>query len=73
MLDRNAPAPHRIIFHESEEKGKGVTAIPTTEGNLLLGPTQRSMDGRPFATTAAGLEELLEGACALARKLAETI
>ena len=61
VLDRNALSPGRIIFHESEEKGKGITAIPTTEGNLLLGPTQRSLSGRPFATTAQGLEFLLQG------------
>ena len=61
VLDKNAPAPARIIFHEAEEKGKGITAIPTTEGNLLLGPTQRPLFDRPYATAAVGLEELLQG------------
>lgn len=65
VMDKNAPSPSRIIFHESEERGKGITAIPTTEGNLLLGPTKRPLEDRPFATTAAGLSELLEGAKAL--------
>ena len=62
VLDRNAPSPGRIIFHESEEKGKGVTAISTVEGNLLLGPTQRPLEERPFATTAQGLADLMSGA-----------
>lgn len=61
VLDKNAPVPTRIIFHEAEEKGKGMTAIPTTEGNLLLGPTQRPLFDRPYATAAMGLEELLQG------------
>ncbi len=61
VLDRNAPSPGQIVFYESEEKGKGITAIPTVDGNLLLGPTRRPMGGRPFATTAEGLSELLNG------------
>lgn len=65
VLDRNAPSPGRILFHESEIKGKGVTAIPTVEGNLLLGPTQRPLAGKPGATTAEGLASLAEGAMRL--------
>lgn len=59
VLDRNAKTPERIIFHESEDHGRGITAIPTVEGNLLLGPTKRPLDDRPFATTAQGLSILL--------------
>ena len=55
VMDRNAPLPGRVIFHETEEVGKGITAIPTVEGNLLLGPTKRPLKGRPTATTAEGL------------------
>ena len=58
VLDRNAEAPGRIIFHESEDHGRGITAIPTVEGNLLLGPTKRPLEDRPFATTAQGLSIL---------------
>lgn len=32
-----------IIFHEPEEKGKGLTVVPTVGGNLLIGPTKRSL------------------------------
>ena len=60
VLDRNAISPSRIIFHESEDHGRGITAIPTVEGNLLLGPTKRKLDGKPFATTAQGLSILLD-------------
>lgn len=60
VLDRNAISPSRIIFHESEDHGRGITAIPTVEGNLLLGPTKRELDGKPFATTAQGLSILLD-------------
>ncbi len=62
VLDRNAPSPGRVIFHETEDDGKGITAIPAVEGNLLLGPTKRELDGKPFATTAQGLSMLLDNA-----------
>ncbi len=32
-----------IIFHESEEKKKGLTIVPTVGGNLLIGPTERKI------------------------------
>jgi len=32
-----------VIFHEPEEKGKGLTLVPTVEGNILVGPTERSL------------------------------
>ena len=60
VLDKRAPAPSRIIFQESEEKGKGVTAVPTVEGNLLLGPSQRPLEDRPWATTFGGMDFLRE-------------
>ena len=62
VLDRNAISPRCIIFHESEDNGRGITAIPTVDGNLLLGPTKRELDGKPFATTAGGLSSLLRDA-----------
>ena len=57
VLDKNAPAPHHILFHEAEEKGKGLTAVPTVEGSLLLGPSKRSLT-QPYAVERQGLEEL---------------
>lgn len=51
----------RIIFHEPEEKGKGLTLVPTVDGNLLLGPSEQPGDGKgSFATTRAGLRFLGE-------------
>jgi len=47
-----------VIFHEPEEKDKGLTLVPTVEGNILVGPTERP--GDDYETTAAGLEELNE-------------
>lgn len=48
-----------IIFHEPEEKGKGLTLVPTVDGTLLAGPTTRSRDSAPdWATAREGLETL---------------
>ena len=58
ILDEHARKPGCIIFQESEEKGKGVTAVPTVDGNLLLGPSQRPLEGKPWATNRAGLNFL---------------
>ena len=51
-----------IIFHEPEHKGKGLTLVPTVDGNLLVGPTQRGIIGTPGATTQQGLA-LLRALC----------
>ena len=48
---------HHILFHETEEKGKGVTIVPTVNGNLLVGPTERE-ELPNMATDANGLNEL---------------
>lgn len=57
VLDKNAPAPRHILFHETEEKGKGLTAVPTVEGSLLLGPSRRPLT-EPYAVEQKGIEEL---------------
>ena len=51
-----------IVFHETED-GKGLTIVPTVDGNLLLGPTRRKLsEGKAadhsFGTEADGLGEL---------------
>ena len=49
-----------VIFHEPEEKGKGLTLVPTVEGNILIGPTKNSSDEKDvFKTTSSGLEKLM--------------
>ena len=57
VLDKNAPAPRHILFHETEEKGKGLTAVPTVEGSLLLGPNRRPLS-QPYAVEQKGIEKL---------------
>ena len=57
VFDHLVPKPERIIFHQAQSCGKGITAIPTTEGNLLIRGVRQPMD-IPFATPAEGLREL---------------
>ena len=57
VFDNLAPKPERIIFHQADSCGKGITAIPCTEGNLLISGVRKPME-IPFATTVEGLREL---------------
>lgn len=58
VMDRQMEVPGHIIFHESEEKGKGITAVPAVEGNLLLSSSKRPLHGGLYATDASSLERL---------------
>jgi glycerol-3-phosphate dehydrogenase len=49
--------PSRIIFCQAQNCGKGITAIPCTEGNLLISGVRKPFDV-PFGTTREGLLEL---------------
>ena len=54
-----AGAPRHILFHEPEQKGKGLTLVPTVDGQVLVGPTERDYDpAAPGATREAGLDQL---------------
>lgn len=57
VLDELVKKPSRVIFHQAQSCGKGITAIPCVEGNLLISGVRKPM-GIPFATTAEGLREL---------------
>ena len=57
VFDNLAPKPRQIIFHQADSCGKGITAIPCVEGNLLISGIRKPMD-IPFATTAEGLREM---------------
>jgi len=57
VLDRQAEKPSRIIFQQSQSCGKGITAVPCTEGNLLISGVRKPIDV-PFGTTAEGLQAL---------------
>ena len=49
--------PSRVIFCQAQSCGKGITAIPCTEGNLLISGVRKPLE-KPFATTPAGLAEV---------------
>lgn len=57
VLDKLAKKPEHILFQQSQSCGKGITAIPCVEGNLLLSGMRESI-AAPFATTPEGLREL---------------
>ncbi len=57
VLDELAAKPERIIFHQAQSCGKGITAIPCVEGNLLISGIRKPLH-TPFATTPEGLKEL---------------
>ena len=59
VLDPLARKPERIIFHQADSCGKGITVIPCVEGNLLISGVRKPL-GIPFGTTAEGLLELQE-------------
>ena len=55
VLDKlSANKPTHILEYEPEDKEKGMTVVPTVEGSLLLGPTERG-NVVDFATTERGL------------------
>lgn len=61
VLDtKTASAVKHVIFHEPEEKGKGLTLVPTVEGNILLGPSSVASEDKndSFPTSEEGLERL---------------
>ena len=64
VFDSMAKKPERIIFLQASSCGKGITAIPCVEGNLLISGVRKPM-GEPFATTPEGLEELRRDTLAL--------
>lgn len=64
VLDKLAQKPGQVIFHQTATCGKGITAVPTTEGNLLLSGVRRLLR-TPFATTKEGLRQLHRDAKAL--------
>ncbi len=60
VLDRHVSGrPVHILQFELEEKEKGLTIVPTVEGSLLLGPTERENRGN-CATDEDGLRTVRE-------------
>ena len=64
VLDQPAgPFVRHVIFQEPEEKGKGLTLVPTTDGKLLLGPSEQpGGEKADRAVTPEGLDFLRRGA-----------
>ena len=58
---QSAGMPRMIVFEQSEIKCRGLTAVPTVEGSLLLGPTHRE-PGENCSTSRTGIEEIKETA-----------
>lgn len=65
VLDRSArDTVEHIVFHEGEN-GKGLTLVPTVDGNLLVGPTNREASEeetkeRDMRTDRGGIDLLAE-------------
>ena len=63
VLDRSAgDTVDHVIFHEGED-GKGLTIVPTVDGNILIGPTNRDASGEDLTdcgmrTDRGGLDHL---------------
>ena len=57
VLDKLVEKPSRVIFHQARSCGKGITAIPCVEGNLLISGVRKPL-AVPFGTTVEGLREL---------------
>lgn len=64
MLEAGIPAPGHIIMEERED-GKGMSAVPTVEGRLMLVSPAREIENAPFATDARSLAHLRSLAKAL--------
>ena len=57
VFDTRVKKPERVIFLQGSTCGKGITAVPCVEGNLLISGVRKPL-AEPFATTAEGLLEL---------------
>ncbi|MBQ6311776.1 MAG: FAD-dependent oxidoreductase [Lachnospiraceae bacterium] len=60
VLDPKVSGLVTHIISQQDEDGKGLTLVPTVDGNILAGPTNRHTDTRSasFPTSEPGLERL---------------
>jgi len=65
MLEKGIPAPKHIIMQETEDRGKGISAVPTVEGRLMLVSSPRPVNGMPYAADAQNLAKLQRAALRL--------
>lgn len=71
VFDRLMPSPKHIIFQEYSD-GKGITAVPTVEGTLLLEAPGRTLTTDWWATSRDGLVALRQQAKSLFPDLSMT-
>ena len=57
MLEEGIPAPKHVIMEE-RENGKGMSAVPTVEGRLMLVSPARKAGNTPFAVDTGSLANL---------------
>ena len=62
LLRRGSAKLTHIIQHEAET-GKGITAVPTVGGSILLGPTERDSENELSAVSAEGLAQIRALSC----------
>lgn len=55
VLDHLPNYVKHVIYPVPTEKGKGVLAVPTIHGNILLGPNSEFQDNKDDASTGEGL------------------
>ena len=58
LLERES-AELPVIFQQETEDGKGLTAVPTIGGTVMLGPTERDCEEELSAVSASGMEEII--------------
>lgn len=58
VFRRGCAGLSHIIQREPEDGGKGTNIVPTTDGSILAGPTERPVSEMPDATSRDGLESI---------------
>ena len=60
VLDKaSKPFPSCILQYEPDQKGKGLSVVPTVEGSILIGPSERDNE-TDYATSQTGLSFIRE-------------
>lgn len=60
LAKRSQPYVSHVLYPAPSKAGKGVLAVPTIYGNILLGPTSEILKKVDNATTTSGLQEVQE-------------
>lgn len=57
----------RVLFPLPDERGKGILAAPTADGNVIYGPTSTDCEKGDTSVTASGLAAVREGVSRIIR------